>query len=177
MRLIAVTLFFLPSAHATMMVPLDLKALVGRADRVILGAVISQESHWTESHDAIYTDSVVRVERAYKGTLKPGATVVVRREGGSVDGIGMKVFGSAQLSPGEEVMLFLEQRAGAAWVVGMAQGKWRVAVENGQKVVHSNLSGIGFVQSGATALPLPRPLGDVEREIRALKIELERSRK
>jgi hypothetical protein len=155
------------SAHATSMIPLDLKALVARADRVVLATVISEESHWTPNHDAIYTDSVVRVERVYKG--KAEGNLVVRREGGSVDGIGMRVHGAAQLVPGEEALVFLEQRGGSSWVVGMSQGKWRVTVENGQKVVHAaDLSGIAFVQPGRTALQGTQPLAEVEKQVRAL---------
>ena len=161
-------------ARATSMVPLDLKALVQRADRVVLGTVVSSESHWTGGHNAIYTDAVVRIERVYKGAVVAGQTVVVRREGGSVDGIAMRVFGSPELSPGEQAVVFLEARGGANYVVGMAQGKWHVAVENGKKMVHADLSGIGFIQPGPTALPGPRSLADVER---ALKLEIERSAK
>jgi len=177
LRLICLTLAvaWATSAGATSMMPLDLKGLMSRADRVVLGTVVSSESRWTAAHDAIYTDSVVRVERAYKGALKAGQTVTVRREGGSVDGIGMRVYGAAALEPGDEAVLFLEQRGGATWVVGMSQGKWRVALENGKKVVHADLSGIAFVQPGPAALPGPRALSDVEHDLRAMKLELERS--
>jgi hypothetical protein len=176
-RLICLTLAaaWATSAGATSMMPLDLKALVSRADRVVLGTVVSSESRWTSAHDAIYTDAVVRVDRAYKGLIKPGQTVSVRREGGSVDGIGMRVHGAAALEVGEEAVLFLEERAGATWVVGMSQGKWRVTLENGKKMVRADLSGIAFVQPGATALAGPRALADVERDLRAMKAELERS--
>jgi hypothetical protein len=155
------------AAHATSMLPLDMKGLVTRADRVVLATVISEESHWTPDHDAIYTESVLSIERTYKG--KTAGTVVVRREGGSVDGIGMRVFGAARLAPGEEALLFLEQRGGNTWVVGMAQGKWSVTVENGQKVVHAaDLSGIAFVQPGQPALTGIHALADVEKQLRAL---------
>ena len=40
--------------------------------------------------------------------------MVVRREGGSVGGIAMKVFGAPQFTPGEEVVVFIERRGGAA---------------------------------------------------------------
>jgi hypothetical protein len=172
--LIAVTVMSASTAMATTMMPLDLKALVQRADRVALVTVLSSESHWTEGHDAIYTDAVVRVDRVYKGAVKSGETVMVRREGGSVDGVGMRVHGSPVLSPGEQAVVFLEARAGASWVVGMAQGKWHVATESGKKMVHADLSGIGFVQPGPTALAGPRALADVEKEIRA---EVSRSAK
>jgi hypothetical protein len=176
-RLICLTLAvaWATTASATSMMPLDLKALMSRADRVVLGTVVSSESRWTSAHDAIYTESVVRVERAYKGVLKVGQTVTVRREGGSVDGIGMRVYGAAALDAGDEAVLFLEERAGATWVVGMSQGKWRVTLENGKKMVRADLSGIAFVHPGPTALPSPRALTDVERDLRAMKLELERS--
>jgi hypothetical protein len=162
-------------ASATSMIPLDLKGLYSHADRVVLATVISEESHWTDAHDAIYTESVVKVERSYKGGAKVGDTVVVRREGGSVDGIGMRVYGSAQLSPGEEAVVFLEQRGVATWVVGMSQGKWHVSIENGQKVVHAaDLSGIAFVKPGPTALSGTRPLSEVERSLRTLRAVEER---
>ncbi len=179
LRVLAITAFLMVPlvAGATMMIPLDLKALVTRADRVVLGSVLSEESHWTSSHDAIYTDSLVRIERVYKGSLKSGQTVTVRREGGSVDGIGMQVFGAARLPAGEEVVLFLEERAGAAWVVGMSQGKWKVTVEEGKKVVHADLSSIDFIQPGAPALAGTRALVDAERDIRAMKLQLDRSGK
>ena len=45
----------------------------------------------------------MRVSRAYKGAVKAGERVVVRREGGSVDGIGMRVYGAASFTVGEEV--------------------------------------------------------------------------
>jgi hypothetical protein len=156
-----------PSAWATSMLPLDLKALLKRADRVVLATVISEQSHWTDNHDAIYTDSVVRVDRTYKGGARAGQTVVVRREGGSVDGIGMRVHGSAQLAAGEQALMFLEVRGPATWVVGMSQGKWPISVENGRKVVHgADLSGIELMQPGAIALTGARPLAEVERQLR-----------
>src|SRR5262245_8271060 len=82
-------------ARATTLLPLDMKALVERADRVVLAKVESQVARWTAAHDAIYTEVTLKVVRAYKGALKPGETLVVRREGGSVDGIGMRVYGAA----------------------------------------------------------------------------------
>jgi hypothetical protein len=155
------------SASATSMVALDLKALLSRADRVVLATVLSEESHWTEAHDAIYTDTLVRIDRAYKGAARAGDTVKVRREGGSVDGIGMKVHGVALLAPGEQAVLFLEQRGPSSWVVGMSQGKWPVSVENGRKVVHAaDVSDIHFVQ-GAAPPSGTRSLADVEKLLRA----------
>jgi hypothetical protein len=59
----------------------------------------------------------------------------------------------------------------------MAQGKWQVTVENGKKMVHADLSGIALLQQGTVALPGPRPLADVERQLKTMKLQLERNAK
>jgi hypothetical protein len=165
----AATLAAAGAAHATTMVPLDLGTLTARADRVVLGVVESQASHWTADHDAIYTDVAVRVTRVYKGALRTGDVVTVRREGGSVDGVGMRVFGAAEFTVGEEALVFVETRAGASWVSGMSQGKLRVSTAaDGRKLVAPRLAGVQLLGPSGSAQPRgPRPLDDVEREIRA----------
>lgn len=158
------------TAHATTMLPLDVRALTERADRVLYATVESSQSHWTPDHDAIYTDVTLRAQRSYKGAVKVGETIVVRREGGSVDGIGMKVFGAAQFSVGEEVVLFVEKRGAASWVVGMAQGKLRVLTlaDGTRQVAAPDLTGIALLPSKTVTPPVrTRPLEELEREIRA----------
>jgi hypothetical protein len=176
-RLISLTsiLLLCSTVQATMMLPLDLRALTARADRVVLGTVESQTSRWTPGHDAIYTEVTLRVARSYKGAAHPGDALVVRREGGSVDGIGMRVYGAASFEVGEEALVFVEQRGAASWVVGMAQGKLRVSTVDGHKLVSANLAEVAFLRAGETAAPGPRALAEVEREIRAHVRELERS--
>jgi hypothetical protein len=155
------------AAYATVLVPLDTKAMTARADRVLLGTVESQTSRWTDDRQAIYTDVTVRVSRAYKGTVKPGETIVVRREGGVVGGVGMKVFGAAYFSVGEEVLLFVENRGGAAYTVGMTQGKLAVLTgADGVKRVAANIADVAFTQPDVRKQVFqPRKLDDVERDI------------
>jgi len=160
------------TAYATVLVPLDTKALTDRAERVVLGTVESQVSRWTNDHDAIYTDVTIVVERAYKGAAKPGERIVVRREGGVVDGLGMRVYGAASFVVGEEVVVFTETRGNAAWTVGMTQGKLHVTVgSDGIKRVAATLAEVAFTRAGATAAQAqtstqPRRLDDFERELR-----------
>lgn len=156
-------------AHATVLVPLDTRALTERADRVVLGTVESQVSRWTDDHQAIYTDVTFRVSKSYKGALKPGDTVVVRREGGVVDGIGMRVYGAASFVAGEEAVVFLENRGGAAYTVGMTQGKLRVSTDtDGIKRVAPNLADVAFTtRPDVQKLSAPRRLDDFEREVRS----------
>jgi hypothetical protein len=164
--LIVITLFAVAAAaHATTMIQLDLKTMTARADRVVLGTVESTVSRWTPDHQAIYTEATLRVAKSYKGALKPGDALVVRREGGSVDGIGMRVYGAASFTPGEEAVVFVEQRGAASWVVGMSQGKLRVTTgADGQKYVAANYSGLQFTTPAQP--PPPRVLEELEREVR-----------
>ncbi|HEX6836237.1 MAG TPA: hypothetical protein VF334_06665 [Polyangia bacterium] len=158
------------AAHATVLVPLDTRALTDRAERIVLGTVESQVSRWSSDHQAIYTDVTIRVSRAYKGAVKPGERVVVRREGGVVDGMGMRVYGAASFTVGEEVVVFMETRGNAMWTVGMTQGKLRVTVgDDGVKKVAPALGDVAFTQKSAAAQALSQPkrLDDFEREIRS----------
>ncbi|MFI5289668.1 MAG: hypothetical protein ACHQ17_08455 [Polyangia bacterium] len=156
-------------ASATTMIPLDLQALTRRADRVVLGTVMSSQASWTRDHDAIYTDVTVRIERAYKGAAEPGQTITIRREGGIVDGIEMRVFGAAILRVGEEAVLFVERRGVASYVVGMSQGMLRVeTLADGSKQVRApDLSGIALMPSKTPVRGMrTRPLGELEEELR-----------
>src|SRR5438552_17863553 len=119
-------------ARATMMVPLDLQGLVDRAERIVHARVETQVARWTASHDAIYTEVTLRVLQPVKGAMRAGDVVTLRREGGVVDGIGMRVQGAAVFEAGEEVVVFLERRGAALWTVAMAQGKMRVAEAQGR---------------------------------------------
>ena len=169
---VAAALCLASAAYATVLVPLDTKALTMRAERVVLGTVESQVSRWSSDHDAIYTDVTIVVERAYKGAVKPGERIVVRREGGVVDGLGMRVYGAAEFAVGEEVVVFTETRGNAAWTVGMTQGKLHVtAGADGVKRVSATLGDVAFTRAAGAAttqaVVQPRRLDDFERELRA----------
>jgi hypothetical protein len=164
---ILLTVAFAGVADATTMLPLDLKGLSERAERVVVATVEESTSAWTPDHSAIYTEVALRVVRPVKGGDKPLDRLLVRREGGTVDGIGMRVHGAAQFEPGEEVLVFLERRGAATYVVGMAQGKLPISTRSdGKKVIGAHHPDVAY-----TAQPPPtlqgRALSDVEREIKS----------
>lgn len=170
MRLLAglVALVVCGTAHATTLVPLDLPSLTSRAERVVLARVERQEARWSGGHDAIYTDVVLRIERAYKGEGKAGEEIVVRREGGTVDGVAMMVYGAPTFVEGEEVLVFSERRGPASWVVGMTQGKLRVARDaaTGKRMVRPpDLAKVELLPNGKQPMSKVRALEDVESEI------------
>lgn len=159
--LASLVFFVAASASASVMQALPLERLTERADRIVLGKVESQTAHWTDDHARIYTDVTLRVEASYKGRVAPGGTVTFRREGGSVAGIGMKVFGAAELTVGEDALVFIEERQGASYVVGMAQGKLhveRTPEASGGRAVQ-NLSSVSLLGP-----PDPRLQGDIALE-------------
>jgi len=159
------------SARATTMIPLDLPGLTARAEVVIAGRVTETRCAWTADHEAIYTDVTVHIDRVLAGPLRAGQELVIRREGGVVDGVGMKVFGAPSFAKNEEVVLFVERRGGAHYVVGMAQGKLRVYTDaSGHKRLRRNLSEVGYTRPPTDA---ERKLSNIET-IDELAVEVER---
>jgi hypothetical protein len=159
------------AAQATVLMPLDTAALTQRADRIVLATVESSQAHWSADHKSIYTEVTLRVTKVYKGDVSAGGTVLVRREGGSLDGVGMRVFGAASFTLGEEAVVFVERRGAASYTVGMTQGKLRVVVgSDGIKRVAADLSAVAFVKPAGGAVhegtSQPRTLDELERQIR-----------
>jgi hypothetical protein len=167
---------FAPAARASMVEALDLAELVRNADQVVVARVIAQESHYDE-HGRIVTDVHMQVEHSEKGHDAPGAIVVVRRLGGVVDGIGMRVEGEPSFEEGELVLLFGSRRSGhdVLWPVGMSQGAMQVFERDGERWVRSQAGNLALVEKGSrgqlrparAALTEPRRLEDLLTEIRA----------
>src|SRR6185436_3718004 len=120
-------------AAASLLVPLDTAQLVARAERIVVGTVVGQKSHWTDDGATIVTDVRVRVTGAMLGA-REGEIITVRRLGGTVKDVGMRVFGEASYSDGEEVLLFAERRGDAYFSVGMTQGTLHVTSQGGRKM-------------------------------------------
>jgi hypothetical protein len=113
------------SAGATTLLAMDVPGLARGADAVVHGSVTRLDSHWTGDHLRIVTDIELEVTEALKGSVPKRLTVV--QPGGVVGDIGQTVSGLASFKLGEEVVVFLERRAGDSFLVsGMAQGKFRV---------------------------------------------------
>jgi hypothetical protein len=103
---------------------LPMEDLARKADTIVLGTVIQQESAWDAQHTAIYTDVTLVVERVLAGTAEE--TVTLRVAGGSVGDIGMRTSNDAVFREGERVIVFLDTSAVPSTVVGLQQGKFTV---------------------------------------------------
>ena len=150
-------------ASASQLMALDTTQLVSRAERIVIGTVLDQQSRWTGG-GTIVTDVRVRVSTGMLGA-KDGEIITVRRLGGEVKDVGMKVFGEASFQNGEEVMVFAERRGDAYFSVGMSQGTLHMTTENGRKMTQHLLTGAELVGK-AQVRTGPRPLDEVVQEIR-----------
>lgn len=158
------------SARATVVVALDTAEMVKRSDRIVRGHVVDRRARWDDAHERIYTDVTIRVDESYKG--KGGQMMVVRRLGGTVDGIGMRTIGEVEFDAGEEVFLFVRRVGPEIYqVVGLSQGKLHIARDKSGARAILNTSGAALVTPDGKAAPAPNPvraLADLEREVRAL---------
>ncbi len=109
-------------AAATTQVALTMEELIYLADRIVVGTVMDAEARFAEGGRFIVTDVEVQVDEVLKGPEVAGA-LTVWQLGGEVDGVGMRVEGTAELDPGERVLLFLEEGRHGLGILGWAQGK------------------------------------------------------
>jgi hypothetical protein len=165
-------------AWATLVLALDLPALVKRADQISVVDVVSVKAGWNEDHDRIVTTVDLAVVDCWKGSATPASHLQVVQPGGSADGLTMRVDGLPRFSPGERALVFLRfprETPGRASVVGMAQGKravrretptgrWMVSAPERRGADYLQTTPASAAQFGAP----PRPLGDLRSEVRSL---------
>jgi hypothetical protein len=166
-------------AHASLVIALDLPAMVEHADHVAVVDVASVSAAWDDKHERILTTIDLAVVEAWKGPMTPASHVKVVQPGGTVGDIQMTVFGMSQFTPGERALVFLRGTPQAASVVGMAQGKRLVRRDagTGRWMVHApERAGASFVlapqASKATTPPVfetrLRGLDELRAEVRGL---------
>lgn len=93
--------------HATLLVNPSLSERASRTDAIVVGHVESMAPEW-DGRRIVTRVRVVR-EQVLKGAADPVVEVVT--PGGSIDGIGMRVIGAAELHEGDRAMFFLSSFA------------------------------------------------------------------
>ena len=89
--------------------PISLQELAEQSDRIVRGRVMKLTySHGTNSYgdELIYTHAAVRVAEALKGDR---SDLVVKIEGGTLNGITLTVSDTTPFQTGEEVLVFLKK--------------------------------------------------------------------
>jgi hypothetical protein len=161
----------LPVAHASVVVALDLEALVQQADDVVVARVLQKQSKY-DAQQRIVTDYTMQVERTEKGSAVPGAAVTVRQLGGVVGERGMRIAGEPTYVVGERVVLF-GKRGGRTYLrpVGMAQGAMRVFEQDGETYAQPATRGLSLIARDKSAAPAPsgpRRLDELLGDVREL---------
>jgi len=173
--LIALVCTLSQPASATIVATLDTRALVAESDQIVRGRVVAQMARWDDAHERIFTDVTIRVDETYKGART--ATLLIRRQGGSVGGIGMRTIGEVEFAAEEEAFLFLRRipHTNLFQTVALAQGKLRIVRDRAGARVVSDPRGATLMTrdaSGNAVLapgrPSTQPLAGFEAELRRL---------
>lgn len=137
----------LGSAAASTLIAIDLDGLTRRSDTICTGTVIDATSFMEGGR--IFTLNRVRVDETMHGTSN-GTILEVVTAGGHGEHFSQKVFGAAELTPGEQYLLFLEPRreTDEKRVVGMAQGALRISLSTADnvKMVHPLTRGVRIAE-------------------------------
>jgi len=131
-------------SHAQDLKFLDVEDLTRISTHVFRGEVLSNEVHWTDDHNRIYTSTKIRVDETFKGPFGQGQIVTVNQLGGEIDGMKLDYEGRPVFSVGESVLLFTsEPKPESLVVMALKQGKMKV---EGNTVVR-DLSGVDLTSS------------------------------
>lgn len=142
-------------ADATIVEALSLNALVEGADHVLLVTCLGERA-LRDGHRRIVTDYEVRVEEVIKGGASTGDRLTVRRIGGEIGDLGMRIEGEPRLTPGERYVVFLRTMGGGILrPVGMSQGVLPVLDEAGVATVQPGGAGLSLVRRGGTGGLVP----------------------
>ena len=133
-------------ADAALVVPHTLESLDEAADLVIRGRVGQQWSKWDEAHRRIWTYTEIEVLEDLRGSGTAPELVTVRILGGTVGEVSMRMSGAPELTPGDELVLFLRAAGPEQWsIVGLSQGAFRLQRRDELVLAIPLLEGLAFV--------------------------------
>jgi hypothetical protein len=171
------------AAYGSLVMALDLPALVAKSDHIAVADVLSVRAAWDEAHERIESTIELSVVETWKGAMSPASHLTIVQPGGTVGDLTMVVFGMSQFRAGERSLIFARGPVTAASVVGMSQGKRMLRREDptGRWIVDApDTSGVKLVRpqpqmsqpSGATPVPPAvarvRPLEELRDEVRGI---------
>ncbi len=130
------------AAQAVHMLPLSIQQLSDKAQLVLHGTVAKQTVQ-RDPEGRIYTRVELEVADVWKGDIGLTSFIAVQA-GGRLGEEVVTLDGQEEFSVGEEVVLFLVlNQRGEGVVIGLAQGKFKVAQEpGGEKSVRNRFHGL-----------------------------------
>jgi len=151
------------TASATVAEELSIEELTSEAILVVRARVAAQYVVPDRGpRGQIYTRTELTVLDYLKGDGLRALTV--QQLGGQYGDLEMRVTGNAALRPGDEVVVFLDHdpQMGLSYVIGLAQGLFRVNRTAHTARVDRDVSGISFYAVGAMPYALPTLVLDLE---------------
>jgi hypothetical protein len=95
-------------AMASTLVRASLEDLIAANRTILVGEVVDAHSYWNSDHTFILTDVRISPSSVLKGRV-PESDVTVTIAGGSVGDLSAIIVGGAELIPGSEYILFLNE--------------------------------------------------------------------
>jgi len=138
----------LPTPDTSLAVALSVQDMVNQSDLIAIGNCVETKSVWIDR--SLVTLATVSVTESLKGNESSSITVALP---GGVDvnrkiPIAMTYPGAPQMTPGENVFLFLtssDEVPGGYTVSGFSQGKFSIITdENGEQMVSRDLPKTSF---------------------------------
>ncbi|HEX6179042.1 MAG TPA: hypothetical protein VF057_11835 [Thermoanaerobaculia bacterium] len=158
---------FVPRASATVSVAATFDEKVEKADAIVLGRVVRQESRLDESRGMILTYTTLQIEKTLKGGAPKEVTIVT--PGGKVGDLQQTTIGVPSFERGSENVVFVRNTKSGPTVLFFDQGAYDVVSERGEKVVRpvaSDAVHIDEQRGMAVAREHPRALRDFESAVR-----------
>lgn len=113
---------------STFVIPTD-DEMVIRSRAIVRGKVLAIESGLDENQNSIYTYITLKVQEVIKGQITQHK-IVLKEPGGEYGSRGTVVFGAAEFSKGESVLLYLDTwRDGSLRVHQMMLGKFAIVTD------------------------------------------------
>ena len=106
----ALTVGIAASARASLVLALDLPAMVSRADHVAVVDVASVKADWDARHEQILTTIDLVVVESWKGGDAPASHMTIVQPGGTVGDLTQTIHGMTRFVPGERAVVFLSGR-------------------------------------------------------------------
>lgn len=145
-------------ARATISQALSLGELVDQADHVVLATCVDARAS-RDGRRRIVTDFTLQVEESMKGGAQAGASLTMRRLGGAIGDIGMRIEGEPHLEVGRRYLVFLRTMSDGRTLrpVGMSQGVMPVEDDGGDLTVQPGGGGMALVQRARGGRLVPAP--------------------
>ncbi len=144
-------------SRATIIEAMSLDELATHADAIALVTCVDARAS-RDDYGRIVTDYDLTVEETIKGDVGPGGRLTMRRLGGEIGDLGMRIEGEPHLVQGQRYLVFLRSTDRAVMrPVGMSQGVMPVEETAGVLTVRPGGGGLALVQRGAEGELHPAP--------------------